>query len=162
MLDIPQKGDDVLQTDIDQTKAINENDTKIVEHDSKIMQLLNWMGLVKDYVIETGSNSNGRWEKWHSGKLVQEGIQERPITYGSAFASGTMSYYTIDKVTYPIPFIEPPNYKKEYIGAGQVYVDAGYQTNGTSSHGPTNRCLGTSNNFIGNVPIYFEAVGRWK
>lgn len=31
-------------------------------------------GDIADYVVERGSNANGNWEKWSSGKLVQYGI----------------------------------------------------------------------------------------
>ena len=68
----PQLNGDVLAYDENQTDGINDLETTVTDHNSKIMQLLNWMGLVKDYVIESDSNADGSWEKWNSGKLVQK------------------------------------------------------------------------------------------
>ena len=59
MLVKPQLGDDVLQTDIDQTEAVNG---------------------IKDYVIDFGVDDNSYWEKWNSGKLIQRGRVTKLLT----------------------------------------------------------------------------------
>jgi hypothetical protein len=77
---------------------VDRQETIITDHNSKIMQLLNWMGLVKDYVIETGSNDNGSWTKWNSGRLefvqryvfetTSTGLNNHDITPIQNFVSG--------------------------------------------------------------------------
>ncbi len=73
---------------------------------NKILQFL-WdraykVGLINDYVIEQGSNENGDWEKWASGKLVQRGIYS--ATMSTPTASGTLYYNTKTGIPFPISF----------------------------------------------------------
>lgn len=94
MINQAQINDDVLAKTNEIIDGVNDSDTIIQDHDSKIMNLLSWMGLVKDYVVETGSNANGRYEKWYSGKIKNRGVQN--ITLDSA-GTGTITLPT------PIP-----------------------------------------------------------
>lgn len=94
MINQAQIKDDVLAKTNEIITEVNAQTIETNDHDSKIMQLLNWMGLVKDYVVETGSNANGRYEKWYSGKIKNQGVQN--ITLDSA-GTGTITLPT------PIP-----------------------------------------------------------
>ena len=150
MLIKPQLGYDVLQTDIDQTEAINETDIKVVEHDSKIMQLLNWMGLVADYVIETGSNKHGTWEKWYSGKLVQRGYNETDVVDGNL---------RMKTQIFPIPFID-----NDYIVFGSANTTAASNIDAPVFSRTSNSRMLVSviRRTNGSVNDFWEAIGSWK
>ena len=52
---------------------------------------------LKDYVVDSGENESGKWEKWASGKLVQTKVVAVTQTETSAFVDYTW--------TLPIPFV---------------------------------------------------------
>ena len=54
--------------------------------------------LFGDYVIETGSNSNGSWEKWASGKLEQWGRVSSSPRKNTLF-NYPITFSTLDTLT---------------------------------------------------------------
>lgn len=73
--------------------------------------VINAPGDLEDYVIDSGSNANGNWEKWSNGKLIQwgdTGVQ----TVNFDLAWGGALYHTRweTPVTFPIPFTGFPQY----------------------------------------------------
>ena len=117
-----------------------------------------------DVVIDSGSNSNGNWEKWSNGKLVQWGVKSftHSVTaaWGSLFASTDAC-----TVNFPIPFIATPTFissprttssNSAFFGNyGTPSINATRATNVTALFRPT------SNE---NVPfvVHWTATGRWK
>lgn len=118
-----------------------------------------------DYVIETGENENGKWEKWESGKLVQRG---RTTVSNVAIDKlwGNMYFYNnLTVYNYPIPFIEPPHHENNVrSGSSTSFIPFSYSapniTNSTFYGGadvlrPT----------VGNGAVIINdwvATGRWK
>lgn len=64
---------------------------------------------LEDFIIEKGSDSNGNWEKYHSGKMVCYGIITATITTSS---NPNIWYTSADdgfvEITFPQEFIERP------------------------------------------------------
>lgn len=76
---------------------------EVNDHDSKIMNLLSWMGLVEDYVIESSSNSTMKWNKWENGLAILT-ISKRIDLYDTED----------EVVTLPFPFV---GYPTVYFGS---------------------------------------------
>lgn len=60
------------------------------------------VGLGEDFIIERGSNANGNYEKWNSGKLVMWGrFNNVPISFPYALPT-TAFFYNVLEFTLPI------------------------------------------------------------
>lgn len=112
-----------------------------------------------DYVIESGSNSNGSWEKWASGKLVQ-----RTVVRVAREAKSKSVDYTW---TFPLVFAstEQPYYNGIFqpIEQGVAYrygeISFLYHSNFNNLY-----ARGKSEDGLQFDDYYFrlEAIGRWK
>lgn len=146
-----------------QTVEINDGITKIddittkIGSDTLVGSILYRLGIIKDYVIESGSNSNGNYEKWASGKLVQWGDDTK--TVGPTDTTSGIAYQNGIKVNYPINFITEP----EYVGVG-IKRTVGLIWSDLFSKNNVGYCeavvAGVSINAKGILTFY--AIGRWK
>lgn len=110
-----------------------------------------------DYVVDYGQNSNGYWEKWKSGKLIQWGYKVLPAKQTTPY--GSLHYVRHDNlIVFPIAFTGSPevnhsvydNYFSSVTYFNVTSYDSGsvYLYAGTS----LNRQCGVS----------WVAVGKWK
>lgn len=125
----------------------------------KIVDKLVGDDFIADYVVEYGSNSNGSWEKWFSGKLVQ-----RTVVRVSRETKSKSVDYTW---TFPLTFasVEQPYYNGIFqpIEQGVAYrygeISFRYYSNFNNLY-----ARGKSEDGIQFDDYYFrlEAIGRWK
>mgnify|MGYP001309529490 FL=1 len=160
MINQAQINDDVLAKTNEIITEVNTqgNDigslvTEVNDHDSKIMQLLNWMGLVKDYVVETGSNANGSYEKWNSGKLVQRGKLGLSSAITTAIGSG---FRGTQSLAFPIAFIDDV---VEVIATSSNYTVS--STINILNTGCIVQLLSFDQNRQSNYTSW-QAIGKWK
>ena len=163
MINQAQINDDVLAKTNEIITEVNTqgNDigslvTEVNDHDSKIMNLLSWMGLVKDYVIETGSNANGRYEKWFSGKLVCRGVFT--ATNGTTQAQGGIfRSESTQTQSYAMNFTEAPEVELK----SQSYSAFDAMINSIAYNSFSFRLLHYANQTV-DTPVLYVAEGRWK
>lgn len=155
---LPNSNESIIGYDTLQTDEVNGTKNDFT---TKINQLLNWVDLISDYVIETGSNTNGTWEKWNSGKLVQWG--EKSITPNFTLQSQSGLYRMLvsdsdaNKITFPKAWVEQPIFKvsgnfSEFIGSGGR--DVGFVASGYSIY--------SAASLTSAIVIQWQAIGKWK
>ena len=155
----------VIDEDINEIKqVVNENDDKVGElndlnttEKSSIVNAINEIGT--DYIIETGSNSNGYYEKYASGTLKQWGkttvTDELKTAHG---ASGLYRTANQQFITYPILFVG----EKPVVNlTAQAALNFAYiSTNDLDKSGffPV-----TSSSIAGATRyVHWTAIGKWK
>lgn len=109
-------------------------------------------------IIETGANSNGYYQKYADGTLLQRGTSSCPSGIGYA------------DITFPVAFIDSnytmiANHKytggSDYGGSGQLRNITSPQSNDTSTAYIYSYLYdGTIANYIRNVQ--YVAYGKWK
>lgn len=108
---------------------------------------------IADYVVESGSNPNGRYEKWASGKMVQRG-------------SFTLAAANPLNVTFPISFLtsQQVNISGDYVGGLADSVNYLYTRSGVGIHGTGVfiRDIRTGLAPTGTVSFSYIAYGTWK
>lgn len=119
---------------------------------NKLQDYMMQLGLIKDYVVDHGQNTNGSWRKWASGELVQRGRVTKQLT-----SSGIL------EITFPIPFIRP----NAYFGGEMLYVNTTYITCTTALPTTTGVNLyyrdSRNGDPLTNIQGYtYEVVGEWK
>ena len=83
----------------------NSNDIKYLEN--KVTHM-NEVVKVADYIVEEGSNANGKYRKWSSGILEQWVFQSK-VSWAIDKAYGSL-FQGIKYWVYPIPFIDVPEF----------------------------------------------------
>lgn len=133
---------------------------KLIDTDIKlgkgtlVLEALEDLGI--DFPIEWGENSNGRWEKWNSGKLVQFGFSN--ITTGTTQDYGVLfRSETTTRITFPIEFFKLENILVSNNGPGAF--DNVIQW--TEEDGFGIRLVHVYRQSV-DTNIAWEAVGRWK
>lgn len=159
---LPNSNESIIGYDTLQTDEVNETKNDFT---TKINQLLNWMGLVKDYVIETGSNTNGNWEKWNSGKLVQWG--KKTVTHNGGFSEQwvNMFYCPTTIITYPISFVGslPINKTKGFGVGADCWSVSSSQNQANLLNAGGFYLIRPAASASSLTAIYdWESVGRWK
>lgn len=155
----------VTDNDMNEIKNIvNENDNKVGELNdlnttdkSSIVNAINEIGT--DYIIESGSNSNGYYEKYASGTLKQWG--KVTVTDELKTAHGSTGWYRTANeqfINYPIPFVgENPvvnltpkaALQIAYISTDVLDKTGFYPLASSSTSGATRY-------------VHWTAVGKWK
>lgn len=116
-----------------------------------------WAG----YIVESGSNDNGRWIKFSDGTMMCRGI----VTTGDVTftAWGSLYQYEVPSVSFPSSFIDVPHIDFTSNNPSTEYnycLEAGtYQT--TKSETGIMRVvrpLATT----GRIQIKWTAIGKWK
>jgi len=114
-------------------------------------------GLGVDFVIEQGSNANGNYEKWNSGKLVMWGrlsVTSLAIIFasGSVFAAPYLQNFPITSLTIANVTVNTSNDMGVWVelsGGGGLLTNFGiYFYRGSS---------GTV-----SIPFNYQAIGTWK
>ena len=135
---------------------VNEIVEEANDQSNKLLDLLARFGLIADYVIETGSNENGSWEKWNSGKLVQRGVFT--ATNGTTQAQGGIfRSANVQKQSYAMNFVSAPEVelKTQRFSAMDAMINA--IANGSFSF----RLLHYASQAV-DTPVLYIAEGRWK
>ena len=119
-----------------------------------LLESLDSLGI--DYVIERGSNSNGSWEKWASGKLVQRGVFT--ATNGTTEAQGGIfRSASVQTQSYAMNFVSAPEVelKTQRFSAMDAMINTIAYDNFTF------RLLHYVNQSE-DTPVLYIAEGRWK
>lgn len=117
----------------------------------------------KDKIVEIGSNSNGDWEKWYSGKLVQRGVinLEFDITssWGGWYYGGSQSFHS-----FPIGFTDEPHFYYTITSIGSVsFVPASYYITYANKYNFSGFSVVRPTSATDAIAkITWEATGRWK
>ena len=117
-----------------------------------ILTILSKLDLISDWVIESGSNADGTWEKWNSGKLVQK--------FNASYLTNSNGDVSI---TYPIPFvgsIPVPLVTLYNIGASRIYGVVMTPLLANFSHRISFQSGVPLANL--NVGVKYVVEGRWK
>lgn len=159
----PNENESIKDYDELQTAELNTNNdtitTEIGTIKQSILTILAKLDLISDWVIESGSNADGTWEKWNSGKLIQ--TVEFVATNGTTQAQGGIFRSAgVQAVDFPIPFLNKDTTKCLDI-----------QTNGNGSYG-TQYNSHTNDSFTFRLVHYINQTvstpcvavfkGRWK
>lgn len=158
----PNANESVEDYDKLQTAQINANTTEIGTIKQSILTILSKLNLISDWVIESGSNSNGSYEKWNSGKLVQ---------WGSAY-TGNQTLALLVSPMYWKAAVPLENFPIPFIGSLPIVdftpkrrSNAGWGTLVSGSSSLTNigsfDIFGTNANHAG-FDYDWKAIGRWK
>lgn len=155
----------VKASDMNEIKNIvNENDDKVGElndlnttNKSSVINAINEIGT--DYIIESGSNSNGHYEKYASGTLKQWG--KTVVTDELKTSLGSTGWYrpvNEQFIIHPIPFVgETPvvNLTPQsalniaYISTNNLDKSGFYPLTSYAAPGATRY-------------VHWNAIGRWK
>lgn len=109
-------------------------------------------------IIETGSNSNGRWIKWADGTMIVTQLYER--TYESRIVTGSLYWGAIEDILdYPVSFTELHSVsitaKDNNLVSTMPY--------GSATNKPAMIIyLYSAGELSGTLPINVIAIGRWK
>ena len=156
-----QIGDKILDYDNEQTTSINDNKDKIESIESSIVDLDNKFS--KDCIINYGSNENGSWEKWNSGKLIQRGQISLTINIAQSWSSLYVGTNNTNH-RFPIPFVTIDSFIRIVTsGSTTSFIDAQY----TRTQWDNEKWYGISlvrpNEGSGAIAIVnWEATGTWK
>ena len=115
-----QTGEKILNYDNQQTTSINDNKNKIESIESSIVDLDNKFS--KDYVIDYGTNENGYWEKWSSGKLIQRGKISVTINITQSWLSLFVGTNNANH-RFPIPFVTIDSFIKSVTSGSTTSLD---------------------------------------
>ncbi len=119
---------------------------------------------VTDYVIESGSNSNGNYIKYADGTMIcTREINLNSINIQTAWGS-LFQYMNTTFYNYAQEFIEPPTLQltaKATSDAGFWLGDYGNDSTQTKS-GFSGICLLRPTKNIVNAVIFITAIGKWK
>lgn len=148
-------------------------DTLEIAYDTKMYGDLDVDGIlsvggnpVVDYIIESGENSNGSWEKWKSGKLVQWGVKtyEHPLGYPLDQFGGTFKSTENMRVSYPVRFSDIPAFNVTCDvtagGQGWLYTRGAFGSVSASTEFVLTRPTQYSNNTV--IVASWVAIGKWK
>lgn len=155
----------VQSSDMNEIKqVVNENDDKVGDlndlnttEKSSIVNAINEIGT--DYIIESGSNANGYYEKYVSGTLKQWG--KATVTDELKTAHGSTGWYRTANeqfINHPIPFVgEKPvlNLTAQaalnfaYISTNDLDKSGFYPLTSYSAAGATRY-------------VHWNAIGKWK
>lgn len=155
----------VTDNDMNEIKqVVNENDNKVGELNNlnttdktSIVNAINEIGT--DYIIDSGSNANGYYEKYASGTLKQWG--KVTVTDELKTAHGSTGWYRTANeqfINHPIPFVgEKPvvNLMPQaalnfaYISTNNLDKSGFYPLTSYSASGATRY-------------VHWTAIGKWK
>lgn len=130
----------------------------------KIKDIAYKLGLIADYIVETKTSGNWKYEKWNSGKYVAWTTGHKTAT-GSSAGSSTIGYDYTFKTTIPSGFK-----KVEHVsGHAGAKVDTGAFRWGAWTgwywvdSSPTVLNLYTSGNYQNTTIGYsLKVTGTWK
>lgn len=131
----------------------------------KVKALEYKLGLIADYVVETGTSGIWTYEKWESGKAVCWGRQTNTITSGQIWTSPIYSAQ-ISRPDYPFTFLAPPTETAsvvDSVNAAWIYKQAGQENSNTTTKA-TNYWAIKVNNFDNNssLAVAYHVIGKWK
>ena len=160
----PTYDDFIKDYDEMQTDEKNEIVDVVNDHSNKLLDLLTRLGLIADYVIETGQNANGSYEKWHSGKLVQTGKIEVDLGSFSDITMTGIYRTTPTNPSFPIPFVgTPPFVTKNLIRiTGQNGWEIKNDLPTLTNMGAIMLARSVQDATNVRAVLFYDATGRWK
>lgn len=131
----------------------------------KVKALEYKLGLIADYVVETGTSGIWTYEKWESGKAECEATQTLTLSgTGSLWKTPIYGYTNVPQLNYPITFISPPNEvvsAKDGVGAFWVYKQAG--GNNSTTQASLYALIKVDTFTSGsNASLSYIVKGKWK
>ena len=145
-------------------QVVNENDDKVGELNdlnttdkSSVINAINEIGT--DYIIESGSNANGYYEKYAGGTLKQWG--KATVTDELKKAHGSTGWYRTANeqfITHPVPFVggtpvviltPKAALQMAYISTDDLDKSGFFPLASSSIAGATRY-------------VYWTAIGKWK
>lgn len=134
---------------------------KLIDTDIKLgkgtllLEALEDLGI--DFPIEWGESSNGSWEKWNSGKLVQRG--KFTATNGTTQPQGGIyRSANVQTQSFPIPFVDR-DIELFLDTNGPGAFDVAF--NSISNVAFSFRLIHFLSQNV-NTPVVYKAIGRWK
>lgn len=125
-----------------------------------LTRILNWIGLIDDYIVEQGTSGIWTYRKWNSGVAECWGTSTRSNVSMSTW--GSLYYGTIAADSWPSNlFLYAPNalmFARVTSGNGWLTQT----TNITKSTTGTRYIIGVTNTTLSSVEIVTHALGRWK
>ena len=119
------------------------------------------VGLIADYVIETGTDSFWEYEKWASGKVICRGTTSITVTTWTAWGSLYEGTPCLGQTAFPIGlFIEAPHFKVTLTGTVGMFPET-YLTL-TKDKTPMIYPVRPTSTSSSPVNYHMEAIGRWK
>ena len=153
-LNLAQKiGKDKLLTTMYDVMA--NTDKEFVPSAVAVKELLATLGV--DYIVEKGSNANGNYEKWNSGKLVMWwslGVTNLAITNasGAIFNAPYLQNFPIASLTIANVTVNTANNQAVWV---EVSAGAALLTNfGMYFYRPISGTV--------SIPFNYQAIGTWK
>lgn len=128
-----------------------------------LKRVLYKLGLIADYVVETGTSGIWTYEKWESGKAKCWGVKNYGnISIDTAWGNVYIKSNAISAIAYPFTFLEPPvvNVTEERAGTDAFWVMTG--TPGTATQTPSFGVVRGILDYDTGVKVYFEVTGKWK
>ncbi len=109
------------------------------------------------YVVESGSNANGRWIRFSDGTQICSFYGSRSLSIPNAYGSLYQNQFTC---TYPAPFINKPS-----VSIGQIQWGTGASwgmVSGTYTGTVAFRVIDVMERSTASMDISYIAIGRWK
>lgn len=113
------------------------------------------VGLGEDFIIERGSNANGNYEKWHSGKLVMWGRVTTPLL---TFTSSGGLFFCSQSLSLPIAPFGQCEIFLNIIGNTGCYASLSGGISGTT----VPMYILQSTNAQSIQTIMYHAIATWK
>lgn len=114
-------------------------------------------GLGVDFPIESGSNTNGRYTKFASGKLEMDGKITTPML---SYTATTNIFYAIYDLQLPVIPVGSCKVFTSVIGGGGAWGSSIYLD--VNSGGVTTLFILKPSNVSASETISFHAIGSWK
>ena len=123
------------------------------------------LGLIVDYVVETGTSGIWTYAKWQSGKAECWGKQTSTLASGQIWANPIYSAQP-QRPNYPFTFLEPPSETATVTNSTNacwIYKQAGENNKNTTTT-TTNYWAIKVNSFDNNsmIEISYHVIGKWK
>ena len=126
------------------------------------------IGTPADYIIEQGSNANGNWTKWNSGKMEVYGTASYSSFAITTPSAGFFTNNTTLQIPFAASFYEAPRVCILGVQGGNflLWIRTG---SGRSNEAPLTsqytqgfRVCSPESRTVNNLVISYHAVGRWK
>ena len=125
------------------------------------------LGLIADYVVETGTSGIWTYEKWQSGKAECWGSQTDTISsVGVSWASPIYIYSGLSRPSYPFAFTEAPSETVTMcrsVDPAWVCKRSDVSSNNTQTKAAI-YALAKAQAFSTNqsVALAYHVIGKWK
>lgn len=164
-----QEGTDFGAVDVNRTnKAINDlyanrivslDDLDLVTETGFFVDALVVKDIAKRYVVEEGSNSNGKYIKWSNGDLEMWGDFDR--TAAITERAGSLYASSVQSITFPIQSLTRPNIELTVTAGGAIW---GHPWDSASGYlrDFSYQVLAATQWSNASYHVSYQAKGTWK